>query len=441
MKKWMAVALCVLLCMTLGMAAAQEGEWIAAAQDVLSMMLAGEYAAITERFDEAMTQAVDSQTLESAWSSVSAQLGAVTGVSATQEDEASRSAALLLSHENGSTVLLLVYDAEGKIAGMSITPQSVAAQPIAREVPSGVAVRTATLFAGTERELSGELLIPEGANDHTPYALLVHGSGPSDMDETIGANKPFRDLAYDLAALGVGSLRFDKVTYAHPQLPVETVEQEYLEPVMEALAVLKKQTGARRVYLVGHSQGGMLAPYLVEACGFDGGVALAGTPKQLWEISYAQNLALLAALPKDPQHDVLRLQVEAEREKALTLAQMTDEEAAGSTVFGVSAVYQRHLAQMDQAQIALESGKPFFFLWGESDFQVDQTAFSAWQERLADDARFAYQTYPGLNHLFMPAGEEDSIANAQAAYQQPKQMDEQVAADIAAWIMTQKAED
>ena len=380
-----------------------------------------------------MAAAVDAAALNSAWVSVTAQLGAVTGVAAAQEDVPSRTAALLLTHEAGQTMLVAVYDEVGRIAGLSITPQLQAMQAIARELPGGVTAQRVTLFPGTQRELAGELLIPAGADKNTPYAVLAHGSGPSDMDETVGACKPLRDLAYDLAALGVGSLRFDKITYACPQYPVETVEQEYLEPVREALAVLKNSVEADRVILIGHSQGGMLAPYLVEACGFDGGVALAGTPWQLWEISYAQNLALIALMPEE-QREILTMQVEAEREKALRLAQMTDEEAAQVTVFGVSAVYQRYLAKMDQAQIARDSGKPFLFLWGESDFQVEREAFDAWRERLGEDVRFVCRTYPGLNHLLMPAGENDSIAAAQAAYREMKVMDKQVAADIAAWI-------
>jgi len=437
MKRFMVLALCAWMLMLAGVSCAQEGALTAAAQEVLAHLAAGEYAAVVQRFDETMAQAVDAGTLESAWGSVSAQLGELTGVAASQEDETSRSAALMLTHENGNAVLLLVFDAQERNAGMSITPQIAQPQAVARALPDGVTARAAALFAGTQRELAGELLIPAGADENTPYVVLAHGSGPSDMDETIGANKPFRDLAYDLAALGVGSLRFDKVTYTHPQQPIDTVEEEYLKPVMEALSVLREETGAQRVFLVGHSQGGMLAPYLVKECGFDGGAALAGTPRQLWEISYAQNLALLEAMPENPQDDILRMQVEAEHEKALMLTQMTEEEAAGMTVFGVSAVYQRHLAQMDQAQIALESGKPFLFLWGESDFQVDRAAFDAWRERLGEDERFVYRTYPGLNHLFMLAGEDDSILNAQAAYQQPKQMDAQVASQIAAWIAAQ----
>lgn len=435
MKRRMVLALCALMmCFAFGALAQDaelEDELEQGALGVLSALIEGDTETVTAQFDENMRAAVSEEALEGGFARVVAQLGAVTGVSASSADAASRSAAVQIMHENGSSVLMLAFDEAGKIASMYIAPQTVPAQ--ARELPEGVAAQAVALFAGTERELKGELLVPTGADETTPYVVLAQGSGPSDMDETIGGNKPFRDLAYDLAALGVGSLRFDKMTCAHPEYPVATVEQEYLEPVAEALRVLRETTGAKRVYLAGHSEGAMLAPYLVRECGFDGGIALAGTPKQLWEISLAQNLAVIAAMPQEQQGAMLA-QVEAEREKGQRLAEMTDEEAAQTTVFGIGGTYLAHMARMDQAQIAVECGKPFLFLWGEADFQVDREAFDAWNERLGDDARFAYRTYPGLNHLFMPAGADDSILNAQAAYQEPKQVDAQVAKDIAAWL-------
>jgi len=437
MKIWKLLALfALMMCFAFGALAQDvelEDELEQGALGVLSALIEGDTEAITAQFDENMRAAVSEEALEGGFAGVVAQLGAVTGVGATSADPASRTAAVQIMHENGSSMLVLAFDEAGQIASMYIAPQTAAPQAQARELPEGVAAQAVALFAGTERELTGELLIPAGADETTPYVVLAQGSGPSDMDETIGGNKPFRDLAYDLAALGVGSLRFDKITHAHPEYPVATVEQEYLEPVAEALRVLRETTGAKRAYLIGHSEGAMLAPYLVRECGFDGGVALAGTPKQLWEISLAQNLAVIAAVPQEQQGAMLA-QVEAEREKGLRLAEMTDEEAAQTTVFGISGTYLAHMARMDQAQIAAECGKPFLFLWGEADFQVDREAFEAWNERLGDDARFAYRTYPGLNHLFMPAGADDSILNAQAAYQEPKQMDGQVAKDIAAWV-------
>ena len=428
MKRIMAALLALLL----ACAGALAEETQERAQAVLEALLAGEFDAIVGQFDDTMRAAVDAQTLESGLGAVLAQVGSVTGIGDVRADEESASASASILCENGSVTMVVAFDGDGRISALMLRPEQTAAAQ-ERALPQGVTARAVTLFAGTARELSGELLLPESADAQTPYAVLVHGSGPSDMDETVGGNKPLRDLAYDLAALGVGTLRFDKVTYAHPELPVATIDEEYTQPVAEALRVLREETGAKKAVYIGHSEGGMLAPYLTQACGFDAAVALAGTPWQLWEISCAQNMAIIAQLPEE-QQEALTAQVDAQRALAQTLLDMSDEEAKATSVFGISAVYLRHMAQIDEIALARDSGKPFLFLWGEADFQVPQEAFDAWHEQLGDGERYTYITYPGLNHLFMPASEGDSILNAQAAYQTPKQMEARVAQDIAAWL-------
>ncbi len=60
--------------------------------------------------------------------------------------------------------------------------------------------------------LPATLTLPSGEG-HFPAVLLVAGSGPNDRDETIGPNKPFRDLAQGLAAADIASLRYDKRTH------------------------------------------------------------------------------------------------------------------------------------------------------------------------------------------------------------------------------------
>ena len=254
MKRWMAMALCALLLFVGGAAFAESAEVTDALQqsamDVLAAMIEGDFATVTDQFDASMAAAVSEDALAAGWESVLAQLGGVTGVSGVQADADSLSVAVQIAHERGSSVLMLAFDAEDSIASMYIAPQTQAPEVQERALAEGVTAQAVTLFAGTERELSGELLLPANAGADTAYVVLAHGSGPSDMDETIGANKPFRDLAYDLAALGVGSLRFDKVTYAHPECPATTVEQEYAQPVAEALRVLATARAAcsRRIW-------------------------------------------------------------------------------------------------------------------------------------------------------------------------------------------------
>ena len=435
MRRMLAALVALLICASCALA--QESELSAHAFAVYEALAAGEYGEVAAQLDETMASLLDEAALAQSMDAVLLQLGAMTDAALAQADEDLRVAVLLVEHENGRALLQVSFDGEWRISGMFIQPlpQTAQAEPLERELPDGVQAQQVTLFAGTQRELGGELLIPADADEGTVYVVFAHGSGPSDRDESVGANKPFRDLAYDLAELGVGSLRFDKITYAVPTWPIETVEQEYLEPVAEALRVLREATDAQRVYLVGHSEGGMLAPYLVAECGFDGGVALAGTPRQLWEVSYAQNYALLAGMTQ-AQREPLEAQIEEQAQLALTLADMSDEEAENTWVFGMSAVYLRHMARMDQAKIAQDSGKPFLFLWGDADVQVDIAAFLDWNERLGDGP-YTYTVYRGLNHLFIPAQEGENLTNVMEAYSVPARVDEQVARDIADWIEAQ----
>ena len=392
-----------------------------AAGAILPCFLNGESETVADMLSDEVRASVGLEALQSAWEQT-ASMGALTGTELSMEQGF---AVVSLAFERGSAQLVVGLNEDGRVTTLLLRP--VVQQTVERELPEGASARTVVLFEGTERALNAELIVPAG--ECSTYAVLIHGSGPSNMDETVGGCKPFRDLAYDLAASGVGSLRFDKITYAHPELGAETVTDEYLTPVQEALRVLKAETGAARTVAIGHSEGGMLMPWLVTECGFDAGAALAGTPRTLWEISYAQNLAVLESMIGE-QRDAVAAQVEAERVRAENLDALADDE----TLFGAPVKYQRSIAELDEIALALKADVPMLFLWGEADFQVGREDFEAWQQGLSGSDKCAFISYPGLNHLFMPAQEGDSILNASAVYARAAQMDPQVAADIAAWL-------
>jgi hypothetical protein len=105
------------------------------------------------------------------------------------------------------------------MTGIQLAPAS-AAEPMAPWEPPGYG------DSGTfdERDLmavTGPLAVPgtlslPRQSGPRPAVVLLPGSGAVDRDQTIGRNKPFKDLAWGLATRGVAVLRFDKVTYAHP---------------------------------------------------------------------------------------------------------------------------------------------------------------------------------------------------------------------------------
>ena len=96
----------------------------------------------------------------------------------------------------------------------------------------------------TEYPLNGLLSIPDGAEGPVPAVVMVHGSGPSNMDENVMKLTPFKDLAEGLAARGVASLRYDKRTFAYgkklSKLSGMTVREETVDDALMALDLLKK---------------------------------------------------------------------------------------------------------------------------------------------------------------------------------------------------------
>lgn len=116
------------------------------------------------------------------------------------------------------TVVVSVTEA-GLLASIQLAPASAAKPTAPRQPPPYVDPtafdeRDVTLGSGP-LAVPGTLSLPRRRGAHSAIALLA-GSGVLDRGETIGRNKPLKDLAWGLATGGVVVLRFDNVTFAHP---------------------------------------------------------------------------------------------------------------------------------------------------------------------------------------------------------------------------------
>ena len=107
-------------------------------------------------------------------------------------------------------------------------------------------------------------------------------------DETVGPNKPFRDLARGLASRGIAVLRYEKRTRAYgaemQQLGSLTVKEETTDDALAAVRLLRAQpeVDPKRIAVLGHSLGGTLIPRIAAAdTGIAGVVVMAGLAQPL----------------------------------------------------------------------------------------------------------------------------------------------------------------
>jgi dienelactone hydrolase len=271
-------------------------------------------------------------------------------------------------------------------------------------------------------KLPGTLTIPKGGGPF-PAVVLVHGSGPSDRDESEGGAKIFRDLAEGLASRGIAVLRYEKRTRQYPQQCAAeanfTVNQETVEDAVRAAALLRAQAkiDPARVYVLGHSQGGYLAPRIMRR-----------DPKMAGFIVMAGNVRTLEEGLIDQVEYIASLKGNLTAEDQAKLAEIKKNPFAG---MNLPAPYLADLKGYRPDVEAKSLNTPMLILQGERDYQVTMKDFDLWKSALGGRSNVTFHNYPKLNHSFI-AGEGKPRPEE---YQEPGHVDEQVVADIANWII------
>lgn len=299
------------------------------------------------------------------------------------------------------------------------------------------------LGEGTRYPLKAKLTFPDNTSAPVPAVVLVHGSGSSNMDEKIYKLTPFRDLAEGLAEHGIAALRYDKRSFTHGlkmirgKTPI-TVKEETIEDAILASELLKATPGIdpERIFIIGHSMGGMLAPRIdAEGGHFRGLILLAGSPRKLEDIMLAQNREM-AELSGKLLRSILNKQTKKLEDMFRGLYNLTDEEAKAKKMGGGTTLYYfREMGDHPVEDYLKKLTKPVLVLQGGMDFQVKADVdYALYRELLADHPDATFRLYPKLNHLFMP-GIYGNITKAKQEYKVEQRMDKTVIGDIAAWIL------
>jgi dienelactone hydrolase len=275
----------------------------------------------------------------------------------------------------------------------------------------------------------GILTIPTAAAAPFPAAVLFSGSGANDKNESIGPNHPFADLAEGLSTRGIAVLRYDKRTYSHENIdPAHfTVEQEYLQDAVAAVALLRArpEVDRKRIFVIGHSEGALLAPEIANRTAPVAGVVMLAPmgAAPLLDTMIRQLRYLGAPPARISEIEKVRQEVNSGKLPASrTVWLLGDQVPVG---------YLMDLNRRDEIGIARHLGVPILIMHGGRDYQVIDQDIAAWRSGLKGTPDVSFREFPSLNHLFIAgSGQPGPLEYANAGH-----VDEPVVMAVADFIL------
>lgn len=306
-----------------------------------------------------------------------------------------------------------------------------------QEPPAEVPYRVEEVGFGSLAEgvrLAGTLTLPEGAGPF-PAVLLISGSGPQDRDETLMGHRPFAVLADHLTRQGIAVLRVDDRGVGESTGDFAAATSEDFADDAEAgfrWLRARAETDPAAVGLLGHSEGGIVAPMVAArepAVAFLVLAAAPGVPGSELIPGQIERLARSTGADEAQVREQVTLQ---RRIQAVLLDDLPDEERKRR----LDELFEASLAilteeQREQAETALDLQRrqllspwfrfflahdpattlrrvtvPVLAIWGAKDLQVPpeqnrpplEAALAA-----AGNERVTTRVLPGLNHLLQTA--------------------------------------
>ncbi|HRR91879.1 MAG TPA: alpha/beta fold hydrolase [bacterium] len=406
----------------------------ALARSFIDSLVAERFTEIEMSFTKELSKAVPGETLKAIWESIISTLGKfneILDIKITEYKEY-RIASVRCDFERGTLEIQITFDKELRIAGLyflqpqfkaTYTPPSYANQDSFTEIE--------VVLGDGKWKLPGLLTLPKTDKPY-PAVVLVHGSGPNDKDETIGTNKPFKDLAWGLASRGIAVLRYEKRTrYYGEESLIEgfTVNEEVIEDVISAVDFLyqREEIDKNKIFILGHSLGGMLAPRIAEKTDkVRGIIMLAGTIKDLLEIIPKQAKYLASLDSKITEEEMREIEDLEKKIEDIKSSKVGKDE----NILGAPGSYWLDLINYNPLESIKNLELPILVLQGDRDYQVTVDDFKLWQEELKDKPNVTFKLYKGLNHLFI-YGEGKSTTEE---YYRPGNVSQEVIEDIANWI-------
>lgn len=279
-------------------------------------------------------------------------------------------------------------------------------------------------------ELAGTLTLPKGPGPF-PAAILIAGSGPHDRDEALAGHRPFLIIADSLTRNGIAVLRYDKRGIGGSTGSVDnSTTLDFAADVQAAISYLKsrKEIDAKRIGLLGHSEGAMIAPYvanhaqdiswlvLLAPPATPGEETLINQSNLIGQVGGLTEGQLLASLTFDREaYDLVRKQGNDPAATAAKLKSMLKESgldaamppaALETQLRMLTSPWFRFFLDYDPVPELRALKTPTLALYGQKDLQVPvKFNMAPFKQALesAGNKDFDVKELPELNHLFQHA--------------------------------------
>ncbi|WP_294613988.1 alpha/beta fold hydrolase [uncultured Bacteroides sp.] len=341
-----------------------------------------------------------------------------------------------LKFERYSLRFLLSFDADGGMNTIRLMPVPAAstAQPVVYNKEK-MLERDVTVGADGFK-LPGTLTLPVGKKK-VPVVILVHGSGPHDRDETVGPNKPFRDLAWGLAERGIATVRYEKRTKAYgaacvPEGRAIDYDTESVDDAVAIAAWVKTlpEIDADSVYVLGHSLGATLAPRIAERADGVAGIILVAALARSFEDAIVEQVTYIFSLKDSSdsaKKQIAEIKKQADNTKKLGTSEFDDKIPL---LLDAPRSYWEFANAYKPVEVAVKLTLPMLILQGERDYQVTMEDFGLWRFGLLRNKNAFFKSYPKLNHML----QEGSGKSTPFEYERESPVVGYVMDDIASFI-------
>lgn len=408
--------------------------------DFFDTLSAGKFEDATTYFDPSLQAQVKAEHLKGLWDKLNTQMGKYESAEIIQSKTEGEFFVVVIEgkFEKDTQRFVLAFNKAEKMVGFYLQQKAAStAYTLPAYADTANIKQTEIKIKGAKNDLVGMLTTPKTGNNF-PVVVLVHGSGPGDMDQTVGAVKPFKDIALGLAAKGIASIRYVKRTLVYPQeyTGAFTVKEEVTNDAVAAVNLSKTipELNKKQIYVFGLSLGGMLAPRIATLVPDIKGIILAAAPARKFTDLIVDQNHYMFGLANDTTAATKEL-----FNKSLEVIETTRLTKLGnikpdSLIMRLPASYWVDLNNYDQVATAKKLSQRIMIIQGGMDFQVSDADYKVWSTALGKKSNVSLKFYPELNHPLTPQTEKGTAEQ----YKNPANVAEAVINDLATWIKAGK---